>query len=47
MNQIGNGILLTINTLMIASLIYVGIWTPKNKMKGHAGRDKIKGGDNE
>jgi hypothetical protein len=42
MDQIGYGILLTINALMIASLIYIGIWTPKERMKGHAGRGKCK-----
>jgi hypothetical protein len=29
-------------SLIYAFVIYVAVWTPKQKMKGHAGRGKCK-----
>ena len=28
--------------ILISFVLYIGVWTPKNKMKGHAGRGKCK-----
>ena len=28
--------------IVISFVLYIGVWTPKNKMKGHAGRGKCK-----
>jgi hypothetical protein len=42
MDQIGYGILFALQGLAIAFIVYIGVWTPKNKMKGHAGRGKCK-----
>jgi hypothetical protein len=41
-NDIGYGILYTLQGLALLFVIYVGVWTPKEKMKGHAGRGKCK-----
>ena len=37
-NDIGYGILYTLQGLALLFVIYVAVWTPKEKMKGHAGR---------
>jgi len=42
MDTIGNILLCAFNGLFIALLIYVGVWTPKERMKGHSGRSKCK-----
>lgn len=42
MDQIGYGILFTLQGLVIAFVVYIGVWMPKDKMKGHAGRGKCK-----
>jgi hypothetical protein len=41
-NDIGYGILYTLQGLALLFVIYVAVWTPKEKMKGHAGRGKCK-----
>ena len=28
--------------ILISFVLYIGVWTPKEKMKGHAGRGKCK-----
>jgi hypothetical protein len=28
--------------ILISFVLYIGVWTPKNKMKGHAGRGECK-----
>lgn len=35
-------VLVALNGLFIALLIYVAVWTPKERMKGHSGRGKCK-----
>jgi|688.fasta_scaffold468487_2 hypothetical protein len=40
MDQIGYGILFALHGLAIAFIIYIGVWMPKDKMKGHAGIGK-------
>jgi hypothetical protein len=42
MDQIGYGILFALLGLAIAFIAYIGVWMPKDKMKGHAGRGKCK-----
>jgi hypothetical protein len=42
MDQIGYGILFALLGLAIAFIVYIGVWMPKDKMKGHAGRGKCK-----
>ena len=37
-DQIAYGILGIMMGLLILVLIYVAVWTPKERMKGHAGR---------
>ena len=41
-DTIGNILLCGINGIFILLLIYIGVWTPQEKMKGHAGRGKCK-----
>lgn len=41
-NDIGYGILYTLQGLALLFVIYVGVWMPRHKMKGHAGRGKCK-----
>ena len=40
MDQIGYGVLFALQGLAIAFIVYIGVWMPKEKMKGHAGRGK-------
>ena len=42
LDTIGYAVLCAINGLFIALLIYVAVWTPKERMKGHSGRSKCK-----
>jgi len=42
MDQIGYVLLYTINGLAIAFVVYIGVWMPKEKMKGHADKGKCK-----
>jgi hypothetical protein len=42
MDQIGYGILFALLGLAIAFIVYIGVWMPKEPMKGHAGRGKCK-----
>lgn len=42
MDQLGYTLLYILQGCLILSLIYVGVWSPKEKMKGHAGRNKCK-----
>jgi hypothetical protein len=42
METIGYTLLYTINGLAIAFIVYIGVWMPKEKMKGHSGRSKCK-----
>ncbi len=42
METIGYAVLGALNGLFIALLIYVAVWTPKERMKGHSGRSKCK-----
>jgi hypothetical protein len=42
MDQIGYALLYILNGIFIAFIIYVGVWTPKERMKGHSGRSKCK-----
>ena len=42
MDTIGNVLLCAINGIFIALLIYVAVWTPKERMKGHSGRSKCR-----
>ena len=41
-DQIGYGILFALLGLAIAFIVYIGVWMPKEPMKGHAGRGKCK-----
>jgi biopolymer transport protein ExbB/TolQ len=38
MEQIGYAVLFTFQGLMIAILVYLAAWYPKERGKGHAGR---------
>ncbi len=40
MDQIGYSILFALLGLAIAFVVYIGVWMPKEPMKGHAGRGK-------
>lgn len=42
LDTIGYVVLCALNGLFIALLIYVAVWTPKERMKGHSGRSKCK-----
>jgi hypothetical protein len=42
MDQIGYGVLFALQGLAIAFIVYIGVWMPKEKMKGHASRGKCK-----
>jgi hypothetical protein len=42
MDQIGYALLYILNGIFIAFIVYIGVWMPKDKMKGHAGRGKCK-----
>lgn len=42
METIGYALLGVLMGILISFLIYVAVWTPKEKMKGHAGRGKCK-----
>jgi hypothetical protein len=42
MDQVAYGILFALLGLAIAFVVYIGVWMPKEKMKGHAGRGKCK-----
>lgn len=42
METIGNFLLCVLIGIPIFFLLYIGVWTPKEKMKGHAGRGKCK-----
>jgi hypothetical protein len=38
MDQIAYGIISLMAGLLLFALVYVAVWTPKERMKGHAGR---------
>ena len=42
MDTIAYALLGMLMGIVISFLIYVAVWTPKEKMKGHAGRGKCK-----
>ncbi len=42
METIGYALLGLLMGIVISFVIYVAVWTPKQKMKGHAGRGKCK-----
>jgi len=41
-DQIAYGILFALLGLAIVFIVYIGVWMPKEPMKGHAGRGKCK-----
>jgi ABC-type phosphate/phosphonate transport system permease subunit len=42
LDTIGYALLGVLMGIVIAFVIYVAVWIPKQKMKGHAGRGKCK-----
>lgn len=42
MDTLGSVVLCVLMCMPIFFLIYIGVWMPKDKMKGHAGRGKCK-----
>ena len=42
LDTIGYALLGVLMGIVISFVIYVAVWTPKQKMKGHAGRGKCK-----
>ena len=42
LDTIGYALLGVLMGIVIYFLIYIGVWMPKDKMKGHAGRGKCK-----
>jgi hypothetical protein len=42
MDQIGYALLYILNGIFIAFVIYVAVWTPKERMKGHSGRSRCR-----
>ena len=42
LDTIGYVLLCTINGIFILLLMYVAVWTPKERMKGHSGRSKCR-----
>ena len=41
-DTIGYALLCMLMGIVISFVLYVAVWTPKDKMKGHAGRGKCK-----
>jgi hypothetical protein len=42
LDTIGYALLGVLMGIVISFVIYIGVWMPKDKMKGHAGRGKCK-----